>query len=111
MRETGVLKPMNSPLDRAWFRIRQLTGKFRRFYYASVATSGTAERLAKRDGDCNRCGACCKILYRCPFLAEPEPGVYACRIYGHHFAQCKLYPLTPADLTEIDGECTYTFRD
>ena len=106
-----MVRPLNSGFERARFRLRQLTGKFRRYYYSSIATSGIAARLALREGDCNRCGACCKILFRCPFLAEPHPGEYSCRIYGHHFGQCKLYPLTPADLKEIDGECSFTFKD
>jgi hypothetical protein len=37
--------------------------------------------------------------------------MYSCRIYGRHFNQCRLYPLVPKDLLEIEEECGYTFVD
>jgi len=80
---------------------------------ASVYTRKNEELLARRQGDCTRCGACCKILLRCPFLVEhPENGPgekYSCSIYGSRFNQCRLYPILPRDLLEIEEECGYTF--
>jgi len=52
----------------------QLRGKTRRFVQASVLRQDAAPLLAKRRGECNRCGACCKILFRCPFLGEDAEG-------------------------------------
>ena len=90
------------------FRLGQAVGKIRRFYKSTFRYRKAARGLELRRGECNRCGRCCKILFRCPFLIE-EGDSYSCRIYGHHFTACKLFPLEPADLAELDGECTFYF--
>jgi len=87
----------------------QLRGKVRRFIQASVVRENTDELLAVRKGECNRCGACCKILFRCPFLAEDAEGQFRCRIYAYRFSQCRLFPLHAEDLGELAGQCSYTF--
>jgi len=88
----------------------QAGGKIRRFVAAKVLREDTEPLLAKRQGECNRCGACCKILFRCPFLGTDAEGQYTCRIYDKRFAQCRLFPLHPQDLREVE-ECSYTFAD
>jgi hypothetical protein len=87
---------------------RQLCGKVRRFYQAKILKQDTESLLARRQGECNRCGACCKILFRCPFLGTDAEGQYTCQIYEKRFAQCRLYPLHARDLLEVK-ECSYTF--
>jgi hypothetical protein len=86
----------------------QARGKVRRFIQAKIVRQDTAPLLARREGECNRCGACCKILFRCPFLGTDAEGQYTCRIYETRFEQCRLFPLHPADLREV-AECSYTF--
>jgi uncharacterized protein len=88
----------------------QLRGKTRRFVQSSLLRQDTDALLARRHGECNRCGACCKILFRCPFLGTDAEGQYTCRIYEKRFAQCRLYPLHTKDLLELQGQCTYTFE-
>lgn len=88
----------------------QARGKLRRFVQAKILRQDTAPLLAKRQGDCNRCGACCKILFQCPFLGTDAEGQYTCKIYETRFAQCRLFPLHPQDLREV-AECSYTFTD
>ena len=88
----------------------QLRGKVRRFVQSTVLREETGGLLAQRQGECNRCGACCKILFRCPFLGTDGEGQYTCRIYEKRFAQCRLYPLHARDLLELEGECSYTFE-
>jgi uncharacterized protein len=88
----------------------QVRGKLRRFVQAKFVKPNTDELLAKRKGDCNRCGACCKILFRCPFLATDAEGQYTCRIYDNRFAQCRLFPLHAQDLKELGDQCSYTFE-
>ncbi len=88
----------------------QLKGKTRRFVQSTLRRRDAAPLLAKRHGECNRCGACCKILFRCPFLGTDAEGQYTCRIYEKRFAQCRLYPLHARDLLELEGQCTYTFE-
>jgi hypothetical protein len=93
------------------FRARQAAGKVRRFVFANIHTSRNNEMLALRQGECTRCGACCKILFRCPFLIE-EPGqIYSCGIYGAHFNSCRIFPLVPKDLEEVEEPCGYTFAE
>lgn len=94
-------------------RLRLLaTGKVRRFIKATIQQKRTLELVAaSRRGQCTRCGACCMILLRCPFLERTRDHQYRCKIYGRHFAQCKLFPMEPRDLAEIDTECGYFFID
>jgi hypothetical protein len=87
----------------------QVRGKVRRFIQASVLKEDTEALLARRKGDRNRCGACCKILFQCPFLGTDAEGQYTCRIYDKRFAQCRLFPLRAQDLRELGEECSYTF--
>jgi len=101
-------------LSRIQFRARQATGKVRRFFRANLYTRGNSALLARRQGECTRCGACCKILFKCPFLlenAEQDGSVqYSCSIYGSYPNQCQIYPLVPKDLDEIEEPCGYTFQ-
>jgi uncharacterized protein len=88
----------------------QLRGKARRFVQATFTGQDANALLARRHGECNRCGACCKILFQCPFLGTDAEGQYTCRIYQLRFSQCRLYPLHAADLAELQGQCSYTFE-
>jgi hypothetical protein len=56
-----------------------------------------------RKGECNRCGLCCKIVYRCPFFVEHEQGT-ACSIYTdpkHFPSACVAFPIDPRDIQEV----------
>ena len=86
----------------------QIRGKLRRYVQANLLEQNTDALLAKRSGECNRCGACCKILFQCPFLGTDAEGQYTCKIYEKRFAQCSLFPLHAADLREV-AECSFTF--
>jgi hypothetical protein len=101
-------------LLRLQFRAKQAKGKVRRFFRANLYTRENDALLARRQGECTRCGACCKILYKCPFLIEdaaPDGAVqYSCAIYGDHYNQCRIFPLVPKDLEEIEEPCGYTFQ-
>lgn len=88
-------------------RMLQLRGKVRRFVQSNTGAD-TDAMLARREGECNRCGACCKILFRCPFLATDAEGQYTCRIYKYRFDQCRMYPLQARDMLEVE-ECSYSF--
>ena len=87
----------------------QVSGKVRRFVQANLMKQDNDALLAQRKGECNRCGACCKILFRCPFLGTDDAGQYTCKIYDKRFAQCRLFPLHAKDLLELGEQCSYTF--
>jgi Fe-S-cluster containining protein len=89
----------------------QARGKLRRFVQAKFLKQNNEALLAKRQGDCNRCGACCKILFQCPFLGTDAEGQYTCKIYEQRFAQCRLFPLHAKDLRELGDQCSYTFEE
>jgi len=86
----------------------QARGKVRRFVQSQFRKDEVDAMVAQRHGDCNRCGECCRILFRCPFLGSDGNGGYACRIYENRFAQCRHFPIQPRDLREVEN-CSYTF--
>ena len=92
------------------FVAMQVRGKLRRYVQANLIEQDHDSLAARRQGECNRCGACCKIVFRCPFLGTDEQGEYTCRIYEQRFAQCRLFPLHARDLLEVP-ECSFTFPD
>jgi hypothetical protein len=88
----------------------QLRGKVRRAVVGTMLSEEDRAAVASaRTGDCNRCGACCKILFACPFLLEAEDGTFTCRVYDHRPASCRLFPMVPADLREVE-RCGFTFE-
>ena len=87
----------------------QLRGKVRRAVVGTMLTEEDRAVIARaRQGQCNRCGACCKILFRCPFLVEDE-GAFTCSVYDHRPPSCRLFPMVPTDLGEVE-QCAITFE-
>jgi hypothetical protein len=63
---------------------------------------------ADRQGECNNCGACCKLPRPCVFLGYRESGESYCRIYRIRPLNCRKYPRTASELVTADT-CGYTF--
>ncbi len=93
----------------AKFRARQAQGKLRRFVNINFRKEEVVAALALRRGECNRCGACCEILFKCPFLKKHSDGSTTCGIYEDRPSQCRLYPIEKRDLEEVRGTCSYYF--
>ncbi|HVG39003.1 MAG TPA: YkgJ family cysteine cluster protein [Pyrinomonadaceae bacterium] len=93
----------------AKFRARQAQGKLRRFVLSNFQKQEVIESLSLRRGECNRCGACCEILFKCPFLKKQDDGSTSCGIYEDRPNQCRLYPIEKRDLAEVRGTCSYYF--
>ena len=91
-----------------WF-FRMLR-KARRSYFSNFYPAYVQASIeANREGDCTRCGACCKLVYRCPFLGEDAAKLPYCRIYGElRPASCKSFPFDKVD-SEIE-ECGFKFK-
>jgi hypothetical protein len=98
-------------VEDARFRVRQVRGKLRRFMQANFRKDEVEEMLELRRGDCNRCGACCEILFKCPFLKKHFDGSTSCGIYEDRPNQCRLFPLQRRDLDEVRGKCSYSFDE
>jgi hypothetical protein len=96
-------------VEDAKFRARQVGGKLRRFVSANFRRQEVVEQLALRRGECNRCGACCEILFKCPFLKKHEDGASTCGIYEDRPNQCRLFPIEKRDLEEVRGSCSFYF--
>jgi hypothetical protein len=98
-------------VEDARFRARQAQGKLRRFVSANFRKQEVIDALALRRGDCNRCGACCEILFKCPFLKKHGDGTSTCGIYEDRPNQCRLFPIERRDLDEVRGQCSFYFID
>ena len=96
-------------VEDAKFRARQAQGKLRRFMSANFRKQEVRESLSLRRGDCNRCGACCEILFKCPFLKKHTDGTTTCGIYEDRPNQCRLFPIEKRDLEEVRGTCSFYF--
>jgi hypothetical protein len=55
-----------------------------------------------RKGQCNRCGACCKLPNTCPFLAFDHEGKAMCRIYACRPLNCRKYPRTRSEHIPVE---------
>ena len=96
-------------VEDAKFRARQMQGKLRRFVSANFRKGEVVAQLALRQGECNRCGACCEILFKCPFLKKQRDGTTSCGIYEDRPNQCRLFPIEKRDLEEVRGTCSFYF--
>jgi hypothetical protein len=95
--------------------VLMIFGKIRRAWLIAFQKKTVEEKLALRRGACSRCGACCKILFKCPAYDESgaEP---RCLIYNDRPGVCGLFPIDRADLRERDivspgTKCGYWFTD
>lgn len=106
----------NSPL-RAWYDRKkterslmgQIVRKARRFYLGTFRPEYIEQSIAaKRKGECHRCGLCCQLVYKCPFLGKDAQNLPYCRIYGDlRPTNCRTYPFDEID-AEID-QCGFKF--
>ena len=87
-------------------------GKLRRFLLVHLRPGYVRRSIARRQGDCQRTGACCNLLFTCPlFSAEPLP---TCRINSVKPKVCRMFPIDERDLRDRDivspgVPCGYSF--
>jgi hypothetical protein len=96
-------------VEDAKLRARQAQGKIRRLINTNFRKQEMIEALALRRGDCNRCGACCELLFKCPFLKKQTDGSTICGIYENRPNSCRLFPIERRDIEEVRGTCSYYF--
>jgi len=89
--------------------VSKLANKVRRFLLCTVNTAYIQDQQQQRGGECVRCGRCCRLVFRCPFLGGSEENP-TCLIYeqGRPF-QCAAFPIDPRDLADVDFQCGYHF--
>ena len=96
-------------VDDAKLRARQAQGKIRRLINTNLRKQEMIAALALRRGECNRCGACCELLFKCPFLKKNADGSTLCGIYENRPNSCRLFPIEKRDIEELRGTCSYYF--
>ncbi len=102
-------------LQKTYVTLRKVAGFFytdhsygatRRWLLATVLPDRVLYRWKPyQRGGCNRCGLCCKIVFRCPFFLETEETT-ACMIYTtkHAAPPCVVFPIDPIDLREVQRQ-------
>ena len=87
----------------------QFLRKFRRFYLGVFNKEYVEQSVAsERKGECHRCGLCCELIYKCPFLGKDSQKQSYCRIYGDlRPGSCRNYPFDKVD-SEVE-QCGFKF--
>ena len=88
----------------------QVLRKFRRAHLGNFKPEYIVKAVeTTRLGECHRCGLCCELVYKCPFLGKDGQQLPYCRVYGDlRPANCHNYPFDQRD-AEIDS-CGYSFK-
>ena len=87
-------------------------GKIRRFCLVHLRPRYVEASIARRRGQCDRTGACCKLLFTCPvFATDPIP---ACRIHRYRPRVCRKFPIDERDIRDRnivspDHPCGFSF--
>lgn len=103
---------------RAWYDrhkarpglVGQMLRKFRRFYLGTFHKDYIEKSIREaRTGECHRCGLCCELIYKCPFLGRDSQNLPYCRVYGDlRPANCRNYPFDAVD-SEVE-QCGFRFK-
>ena len=101
-----------------WQRLKLLWGRPRRFVLNHFRPGYVAAQLAKRRGECARCGACCQMGAYCRHLVyEDDTGLSACKRYDKFRSMnCRNFPIDERDLADRnlvfpDVPCGYYFEN
>jgi len=84
--------------------LRLLRGKVRRWWLVHFRPRYVAAQLQRRRGRCVRCGECCRIVFRCPWLRDGN----RCAIYPRRALQCRMFPIDERDLEDVP-RCSFRF--
>mgnify|MGYP000645023600 CR=1 FL=1 len=84
--------------------LRKLWGMARRYYLTHFRQEYVESQKEIRQGECGRCGTCCKIVFDCPYLEEDNE----CTVYEERALQCRAFPIDERDLEEVP-ECEFRF--
>ncbi len=76
-------------------------GKLRRIYLIHLRRTYVQKQLRKRQGECQRCGACCKLMFPCWALTHNNGSVH-CDRYHARSSVCRIFPIDDKDLKDRD---------
>ncbi len=80
-------------------KLKNFWGTPRRFYLNVFRPGYVRASLARRKGECKRCGACCQLVVKCVHVRYVD-GLPACRIYGMRPPNCSNYPIDRRDIED-----------
>ncbi len=83
--------------------------KIKRHIYVYLFPARVEKQLEQRQGSCLQCGRCCKLVFKCPVLDE-NISSSRCRIYQQRSKVCRQFPISEADLKDVDYLCGYSFK-
>ena len=67
-----------------------------------------------RQGECNNCGACCRLPFRCIFLKTSGDGKNKqkeyCSIYTVRPPNCRKFPRSPEEHSLVEDTCGFNFN-
>ena len=84
-------------------RLILLRGVARRFFLNVFRKRYVSESLARRKGDCARCGVCCHLVAnKCASLhVDAAAGHSSCRLYNvYRLPNCRTFPIDPRDIAD-----------
>ncbi len=83
-------------------RLKLIWGTPRRLIWSLCRPGYVRKSLARRSGECQRCGACCRLVWRCRFYHEDD-GVPACKLYRFYRPpNCSNFPIDHHDIADRD---------
>jgi hypothetical protein len=76
-----------------------LQGKIRRQVLVNTQPEKVKECHQLRHGECRQCAACCKLIFRCPFLSSDN----RCSIHESPVRprSCQVFPIARQDLEDV----------
>ena len=97
---------LRSRLENAW-------GTYRRMHLYWFRGDYIKRQAARRQGDCNRCGLCCQLVFKCQHLRY-ENGLASCGRYHNRPPNCSNFPINQADLDDVrriapHASCSFSF--
>lgn len=99
-------------------RLILMRGVTRRFFLNLFGRKYIRESLARRSGECKRCGVCCHLVAnKCGALHIHADGQSTCRLYSvYRLPNCCTFPIDPRDLADRDlvspgTSCGYYWPD
>lgn len=89
-----------------------LRGKMRRLFTVRFRPDATRKQVSTRGGNCLQCAACCKLIFRCPWLDHSNH----CRVYHSKIRPlvCAHFPVNRHDIADVaissGRQCGYSFK-
>ncbi len=83
--------------------LKLIRGTIRRTYLTLFRQGYVRASLARRQGECRRCGTCCALSWRCRCSYLDQDRLPACTIYNTlRLKNCSQFPLDARDLADRD---------